>query len=100
MKLFSLDKLKRNLNHKKDFHVMLIDIEDACKGFLRNECIELQKRERLEQYVIKVTDNESVRSMTNVGGQTNEIPTIDLLLFCIDHHVSYWVYSGRCITGL
>ena len=26
--------------------------------------------------MIKVTDNESVRSMTNVGGQTNEIPTI------------------------
>ena len=45
--------------------------------------------------MIKVTDNESVRSMTNVGGQTNEIPTIDLLLFCIDHHVSYWVYSGK-----
>ena len=26
--------------------------------------------------------------------------TIDLLLFCIDHHITYWVYSGRCITGL
>ena len=42
----------------KDFHIVLIDIEDAWKGFLGNLCTELQKRERLEQYVIKVIDNE------------------------------------------